>query len=147
MLTTQLTGTSPEEAERVAREAVKRTHDRFIVLRTVGYAVVLDTGRNFYDGTPVTARLWIPTEGKSMVVVGDGGQTYARLGEAANSAPDYAISVRNEILEHLPVQDILGQVAIMAKVGQASEAISILADSCIALDVAVIAANHLRPKR
>lgn len=141
----ELTGNDSTEAERIAQEAVKRVQDRFRVLRVVGYAVVIDTGRNFYDGTPITARLWVPPKSPKTVVVGDGGQTLARIGENG-CAPAYAMSVRRELLDELPVQDMMGQVAVMAPANKAAEALSVLADSCIALDVAVIVAKHHRPK-
>lgn len=145
VFTDNMLGNDSAEAERVAQEAVRRTHARFRVLRVIDYAVVLDTGRNFYDGTPITARLWVPPKSPHIVIVGDGGQTLSRIGEISN-APAYAMSIRQELLEELPVQDVMGQVAVMSPSGKAAEALSILADSCIALDVSVIIAKHLRQK-
>lgn len=46
----------------------------------------------------------------------------------------------------MPVREIRGQIVIIAKMNQVADAVSMLADSCVALDVAVIVANHLRPK-
>lgn len=131
--------------EKLVRAALDDVQSEICVLRVVDHAVVVDTGRRFSDGTPVTARVWVPPAAQMMVAVGDGGATYTRVGMFSN-APDYVLSVRRELMEHLPVQDIRGQVVITAKSDRTAEAISLLADSCVALDVAVIVANHLRPK-
>ncbi|TXH09945.1 MAG: hypothetical protein E6R04_06680 [Spirochaetes bacterium] len=132
-------------AEDIVRTALNTVRSDISVLRVVDYAVVVDTGRRYSDGSPVTARVWIPPSTPAMVAVGDGGSTYTRVGMFGN-APDYVLSVRRELMEHLPVRDIRGQVVITAKSTRTAEAISLLADSCVALDVAVIVANHLRPK-
>lgn len=134
-----------EDAEALVNAALPDMRSEIKVLRTVNYAVVVDTGRRFSDGTPVTVRVWVPPSVRSVVAVGDGGATFTRVGMYGD-APDYVLSVRREMLEHLPVQDIRGQVVTTAKASQAAEAIALLADSCVALDVAVIVANHLRPR-
>lgn len=127
-------------------EALESLRERIVIDRVVDYAVVVNTGREFSDGAPVFARIWVPPNQDTHVAVGDGGQTYARLGERSVDAPDYALSVRRELLEYMPVREIRGQIVIIAKMNQVADAVSMLADSCVALDVAVIVANHLRPK-
>ena len=126
--------------------ALAGIRDTLRVVRTVDYAVVVDTGRQFSDGEPVIVRVWMPTKNPNMLVIGDGGATYSRLGHQALEAPDYAMSVRNELLEHLPVQQIKGQIVVMSRLDKASEALTMLADCCLMLDVAVIIANHMRPQ-
>lgn len=126
--------------------ALTTVRDSLRIVRTVDYSVVIDTGRQFSDGEPVVVRAWMPTNNKESLVFGDGGATYVRLGEQATEAPDYALSVRRELLEHLPVREIKGQIYVMSKLRDAAEAMTLLADSLLMLDVAVIVANHLRPK-
>lgn len=136
---------NPEVTETVEK-ALAEVRDSLRIVRTVDYSVVIDTGRQFLDGTPVLVRAWTPTHSPDTLVFGDGGVTYVRLGELAEEAPDYALSVRRELLEHLPVQEIKGQIYVIAKTSQAAEALTMLADCCLMLDTAFIVANHMRPK-
>lgn len=136
---------NPAVTETVEK-ALAKVRESLRIARTVDYSVVIDTGRQFSDGTPVMVRAWMPTSAKDTLVFGDGGITYVRLGELAETAPDYALSVRREMLEHLPVREIKGQIYVVSKLDQAAEAMTLLADCCLMLDVSVIVANHLRPK-
>lgn len=114
-----------------------------VALRTED-TVVVNTGRCFPDGDPLRVRVWIPPSPGTTVAVGDGGATYARLG--STPSPDYALSVRRELLEELPVMEVRGQIVVLAPLRQVSDAITLLADSCLVLDAAVIVAKHMRPR-
>lgn len=129
----------------VVNAAISRMRGGISPALSTDTVVTLNTGRSFPDGDPLRVRVWIPPEPGTTVAVGDGGATYARLGHTPT--PDYALSVRRELLEELPVQEIRGQIVVLAPVRQVAEAINMLADSCLVLDAAVIVAKHMRPQR
>lgn len=109
-------------------------------------AVIVSTGRTFPDGDAVYLRVWALPNRPSTLVVSDGGVTYARVGENELATPDLALSIRYDMLKHLPVQDIGGQVVVYTKPNGLAEAIGLVADSCLFLDTAILAAAHLRPR-
>lgn len=142
---TEITPIKRLDASKAVNNAIKELQSSITVKRVTQDGVcIVFTGRCFADGTPVDVRVWIPESADNTVIIGDGGRTYSRLGEA--ELPMYALSVRNELLEHLPVQSLAGQVVVFAKESGVAEAINILTDSCLMLDTAVVVANHMRPK-
>lgn len=136
--------TPTSDIRAVAGNAVIRMRGEMSVALSTDSVVTVNTGRSFPDGDPLRVRVWIPPEPGTTVAVGDGGVTYSRLGNAPT--PDYALSVRRELLEELPVQEIRGQIVVLAPLRQVAEAITMLADSCLVLDAAVIVAKHMRPR-
>lgn len=133
------------DLDEVIGDAMQQAINPMVVVRKVHDKVVIDSGRRYSDGEPVLVWVWLPAYSNTLVGVGDGCLTFVRLADQTK-APDYAMSVRAELLEHLPVRDAGGQIMMTTHIANTAEAISTLADSCVALDVAVIVANHLRPK-
>jgi len=115
------------------------------VSSVVGNRVNVNTGRYFHDGEPLKVSLWVSRNPyKLAVAVSDNGLTFSRLGSF--HAPDYALSVRAEILKELPVQSIVGNIVLYTPPDKVGEAINMLADACLVLDAASIVARHMRPK-
>lgn len=118
-----------------------------LVVRDIGQeAVTVTTGRTFPDGDRVYLRVWTLPNRKDTFVVSDGGVTYARVGMNETETPDLALSIRYDMLKHLPVQDIGGQIVVYTRANGLAEAIGLVADSCIFLDTAVLVATHMRPR-
>lgn len=112
----------------------------------IGNRVTVNTGRYFHDGDPLRVSLWVAKNPyKTSITVSDNGTTFSRVG--ASNTPDYALSVRNEIIKELPVQSIMGQVILYTPPDRIGEGINMLADACLVLDAATIVARHMRPKR
>jgi hypothetical protein len=138
--------TSPRfDLDDVVDDALLESREMVRVERKVPGQVVIDSGRRFSDGEPVLVRVWLPTSSNTTIAVGDGCLTFARLA-GMTATPDYAMAVREELLEHLPVRYVGGQIILTTHISRTHEAIATMADSCLAIDVAVIVANHLRPK-
>lgn len=129
----------------VVDDAMQESRDQMKIERTLAEHIVVDSGRRYSDGDPVLVWVWLPAYSNTMVAVGDGCLTFVRLA-GQTTTPDHAISIREELLEHLPVRNAGGQIMMTTHIANTAEAIATLADSCVALDVAVIVANHLRPK-
>lgn len=116
------------------------------VSEVIGNRVTVNTGRYFHDGEPLRVSLWVSKNPyKVSITVSDNGATFARVG--ASNTPDYALSVRNEIIKELPVQSIMGQVILYTPPERIGEGLNMLADACLVLDAATIVARHMRPKR
>ncbi len=108
--------------------------------------VTVNTGRYFHDGEPLRVSLWVAKNPyKLSITVSDNGTTFARVG--SSNAPDYALSVRNEIIKELPVQSVAGQVVLYTPPERIGEGLNMLADACLVLDAATIVARHMRPRR
>ena len=130
-------------------DALRTLRGQAKVLRSLHGDLVVDTGRRYPDGAPVVVRVSVPPNPGVIAKVTDAGATFTRTGLhcGQDGVPsEHALSVRRELLTHLSVQEHQGSVLVTTAVSRTGEAIGLLADACLTLDAAAIAARHLRSR-